>query len=207
MGTIAVLNSTWSGGAPDSGRIGDGCYKAYGAKITIEVQVQPEPFAMFLDKNLLFLKSSGFLARTFIAEVPPIPPGNKYIKPGKLKEVAAFNENLFQLFGRKQPFNENMILSPPEMMLSKAAEESWIAHVDEVGGLDEETDEYEKGLSGKAPEHAARVGTQFQLFGRALIPVLMMRYQERAMNRQKPMYLGTQENRKGISVNWSWPKS
>ena len=161
--TVAGLSSLWDQGAAKRTRSGDGHTSLKGKRLALHLMMQPIVAEKMLGNEVF--SGQGILSRT-LTVWPESTTGSRSYTSEDLSQNPAVKRYLATcevLLERELPVNEFNQLTPPQLELSPAAKQLYIAfhnHCDRKAGSG---GEYEmiRGFANKAPEHAARIAGVF----------------------------------------------
>ncbi len=165
--SAAAYSSLWDGEPIRRVRAGDGSVMLPGRRLAIHLMAQPDVAANMLSDRVL--ADQGLLSRMLVA-APKSAAGTRYWKEASADAdvaLALYEARLLALLQKPFPLTEDTRneLSPPVITLSSEARQQWIQFVDHIESGQGHGGAYEpiRGLAGKLPEHATRLGAVMAL--------------------------------------------
>jgi len=167
MRNLALLNILWDGGELSIGRRTSESFTVRGARLTIALQVQEATLRNFFERSGDLARGTGFLARFLVAWPESTQGFRPYTDPPPhWPALAAFNQRISEILNTPVPLEEEGILSPLLLGLSKEAKSAWVAFYDAIeselcsgGQLYDVRD-----VASKVADNAARLAGLFQVF-------------------------------------------
>jgi putative DNA primase/helicase len=166
MRTLGSLNVLWDGGVLPVDRVGGGSFTVRGARLSINLQVQPSVLCDFMEGNRGLARGSGFLAR-FLLAAPETRQGTRMFQeaPASWPALDAFNARIAALLATRANINDDGSLSPVMLDLSHAAKTAWVEYHDQIekqiGPMGDLADV--RDVAAKAADNIARMAALFHL--------------------------------------------
>lgn len=174
MRNLATLNIVWDGGEFSIGRKTTESFKMRGGRATIALQTQEATLHNFLEKSGDLARGTGFLAR-FLVSWPASTQGSRMFTeaPMHWPHLSAFHARITAMLSQPFTLDEDGMLTPPIMSLSRGAKDAWIEYHDTIerglthgGELGDVRD-----VASKSADNAARLAALFQMFESGFSPV------------------------------------
>ncbi len=174
MRNLATLNIVWDGGEFSIGRKTTESFKMRGGRATIALQTQEATLHNFLEKYGVLARGTGFLAR-FLVSWPASTQGSRMFTeaPMHWPHLSAFHARITAMLSQPFTLDEDGMLTPPIMSLSRGAKDAWIEYHDTIerglthgGELGDVRD-----VASKSADNAARLAALFQMFESGFSPV------------------------------------
>lgn len=174
MRNLATLNIVWDGGEFSIGRKTTESFKMRGGRATIALQTQEATLHNFLEKSGDLARGTGFLAR-FLVSWPASTQGYRMFTeaPMHWPHLSAFHARITAMLSQPFTLDEDGMLTPPIMSLSRGAKDAWIEYHDTIerglthgGELGDVRD-----VASKSADNAARLAALFQMFESGFSPV------------------------------------
>jgi putative DNA primase/helicase len=166
MRTLGSLNVLWDGGILPVDRVGGGSFTVRGARLSINLQVQPSVLCDFMESNRGLARGSGFLAR-FLLAAPETRQGTRMFQeaPPSWPALDAFNARIAALLATRANINDDGSLSPVVLDLSHEAKAAWVEYHDQIekqiGPMGDLADV--RDVAAKAADNIARMAALFHL--------------------------------------------
>ena len=167
MSMLSLWNILWDGGELKVGRKTTDSFRVRGARLSMNLMVQPATLAEFNDKTNGIARGIGLWARCLIA-LPESTQGTRMFDepPASTPCLTRFNRQIRNILDLPVPIDDDGRLCPRLMMPSPEAKQEWIAYHDEVevqlrpdGAFADVRD-----VASKSADVAARLAALFQLF-------------------------------------------
>nr|WP_246157197.1 YfjI family protein [Sneathiella litorea] len=165
--SVAGYSSLWDGEPIRRIRAGDGSVIISGRRLAIHLMAQPDVAAIMLSDRVL--ADQGFLSRLLVV-APKSAAGTRLWKEADARADIALTQYSARLLSiLKTPFplveNTRNELSPHVIKLSAEARSKWVQFADHIEGGLGSGGAFDpiRGLAGKLPEHAARLGAVIAL--------------------------------------------
>jgi putative DNA primase/helicase len=170
MRTLGALNVLWDGGTLQVDRVSGGSFTVRGARLSINLQVQPAVLHNFMEGTKGLARGSGFLAR-FLLVAPETRQGTRMFQdpPPTWPALDAFNARTAELLATPATINDDGSLEPVVLDFSREAKAAWVEYHDriekELGPIGEFADVHD--VAAKAADNIARMAALFHfLHGR-----------------------------------------
>jgi putative DNA primase/helicase len=166
MRTLGSLNVLWDGGVLPVDRVGGGSFTVRGARLSINLQVQPSVLSEFMEGNRGLARGSGFLAR-FLLAAPETRQGTRMFQeaPASWPALDAFNARIAELLTTRANINDDGSLSPVVLDLSHEAKAAWVEYHDQIekqiGPMGDFADV--RDVAAKAADNIVRMAALFHL--------------------------------------------
>jgi len=168
MSSVSSLNVIWDGQTLKISRKTAGSFKVDGARLTLSLQVQAKTLRAFFaqNQNGALMRGSGFLARFLLTQPESTIGKRPYKEPGKMLNLAKFNERILEILRRDLPFDSNGRLQPRLLTLSKEAKVVWVEFHNRIeASLIEDAAFYEvRDIAAKIADQAARIAALLHTF-------------------------------------------
>lgn len=165
--TAAGYSSLWDGEPIRRVRAGDGSIMLPGRRLAIHLMAQHDVAAIMLSDRVL--ADQGLLSRMLVA-APKSSAGTRLWREasaGADVALSRYDARLLNILETPLPLAENTRneLAPPIMGLSPDARQQWVQFADHIEGGLGNGGAFDpiRGLAGKLPEHAARLGASVAL--------------------------------------------
>ena len=164
MRTFGALNVLWDGGTLQVDRVSGGSFVVRGARLSINLQVQPAVLRDFMEGTRGLARGSGFLAR-FLLVAPETRQGTRMFReaPASWPALTKFNTRIGALLAAKATTNDDGTLSPTVLDFSNEAKAAWIESHDEIEKAIGPTGEFVdvRDVAAKAADNIARMAALF----------------------------------------------
>lgn len=167
MMNLATLNTLWDGAEIATERRASESFTVRGARLTMALQVQEATLRTFFDQSGTLARGSGFMAR-FLVAWPDSTQGSRAFKeaPASWPNLGAFTRRVEHLLNQPAPFDQDGVLSPPELTFSTEAKAAWVAFHDRIERdlpAGERLHDI-RDVASKIADNAARLATLFHAF-------------------------------------------
>ena len=172
MRTLALWNTCWDGGSMRiDRRAAGGSYWLRNARLTMNLQVQPDVLLEFLKTDRGLSRGSGFLARMLLA-CPESTQGSRRYRepPSSWPALARFHKRIAEILSMPVNIDEHGGLIPAVLALTMEAHGAWIKFHDRIeselkigGTLCDVRD-----VASKIADNACRMAAIFQVFEHGL---------------------------------------
>lgn len=164
--TLGLLNKMWDGGSHTVDRATAPSFTVRGARLTINLQVQPHVLADFLDRDRGMSRGSGFLARFLISQPASLQGTRDYKEPGDMPALGSFSARITELLNDIPQIDPDRGLVLPMLEFSPEAKAHWIKNYNAIEGELKSAGDFAaiKDTASKIADNIARIAAVLHVF-------------------------------------------